>query len=254
MNDETVRKELFWLSDADNTLWDTDSLYRQAQLGLLANVEKAILIEGPRERRLEFVRAIDQALAKRDHRGLKYPVSMLVSAVSQVLRGQSIQRATNQAARGSLALSRAKMDQIASEFYSALSRCPLLRSGVASGLNALNRAGATVMVITEGDKERIERLLMQTGLRKLVTSVIAARKSVQLYTRLSQLRAHSMNWMIGDQVERDVFMAAQAGMRTAFFPGGFQPPWNAQRMNMPNGCIEVTDYQQAVSIALWDRS
>ena len=254
MNDESVRKDLLWLSDADNTLWDTDSLYREAQLDLLTNVEKAILIEGPREKRLEFVRGIDQALAQLDHRGLKYPVSMLISAVSQALRGHSIQRATYQAAQGSLAISRAKMEKIVFEFCSALSRCPVLRAGVASGLDALSQAGVTIIVITEGDKERIKHLLMQTRLRKLISSVIAAKKSVSLYARLSQLHARSMNWMIGDQIDRDVFMAAQAGMRTAFFPGGFQPPWNAHQMNLPNGCIEVTDYQQAVTAALWGRN
>lgn len=253
MSVENIRKELLWLSDADNTLWDTDSLYREAQLGLLRNVENATLIEGPREKRLDFVRTIDQTLSLLDHRGLKYPISLLVSAVSQVLQGQSVERATKQAVRGSFALSKAKTDEITFKFNSVLSKCPVLREGVVTGLNALSESGATVMVITESDKERTERLLVQTGLSKLIVSVIGAKKSVALYVRLSKFRHHSTKWMIGDQIDRDVLMAAQAGMRTAYFPGGFRPWWDERSKSLPNDCIKVADYKEAVFTALRDR-
>src|SRR5262245_36791608 len=137
MNVEVREPRWQWLTDADNTLWDTDSLYRAAQLSLLANVESAISVEGPREGRLEFLRRVDESLAQQDHRGLKYPTSMLVSALSEVLLGHTVERAVTRASLGSLGLSREKTDEIAAEFQVSLSKRPELRTGVLAGLQEL---------------------------------------------------------------------------------------------------------------------
>jgi hypothetical protein len=34
--------QMLWVTDADNTLWDTNSVYSKAQLGLLAAVQEAL--------------------------------------------------------------------------------------------------------------------------------------------------------------------------------------------------------------------
>ena len=50
-------------TDADNTLWDTDAVFREAQLGLLNDVENLSERSLSRSDRLEFLREYDQAIA-----------------------------------------------------------------------------------------------------------------------------------------------------------------------------------------------
>ena len=46
--------------DADNTLWDTDGVYADAQLALLNELEDRLGVQFPELDRLAFVRSIDQ--------------------------------------------------------------------------------------------------------------------------------------------------------------------------------------------------
>src|SRR5690349_8683012 len=74
-------------TDADNTLWDTDAVFREAQLGLLNDVENLSERSLSRSDRLEFLREYDQAIALRHHSRLKYPPSLLVRALRAGLSG-----------------------------------------------------------------------------------------------------------------------------------------------------------------------
>ena len=38
--------------------------------------------------------------------------------------------------------------------------------------------------------------------------------------------------MVGDQLERDIRPAKEAGLRTIYFPGGFKPKWEASSNNV----------------------
>lgn len=64
--------------DADNTLWDADGVYAHAQLRLLKGVEDACDRVAAGANKLDFVREIDQAIAARHHRGLRYPCRLLI--------------------------------------------------------------------------------------------------------------------------------------------------------------------------------
>ena len=82
--------------DADNTLWDTDGVFAQAQLKLLKGIENALGRSAPGEDRLDFVRQIDQAIAGRHHLGLRFPARLLVQAVAQALAGEDTESLRNQ--------------------------------------------------------------------------------------------------------------------------------------------------------------
>jgi|SRR5581483_8465615 len=73
--------------DADNTLWDTDGVYEEAQLVLLRRLEEHLNVRLHDLDRLGFVRSIDQALALRHHKGLRYPPRFLVKALALALTG-----------------------------------------------------------------------------------------------------------------------------------------------------------------------
>lgn len=73
--------------DADNTLWDTDGVYADAQLALLNELEDRLDVQLLEPDRLAFVRAIDQGLATRHHEGLRYPPRFLIKALALALTG-----------------------------------------------------------------------------------------------------------------------------------------------------------------------
>ena len=77
-----MTSDLVLLADADNTLWDTDSVFAEAQLVLLDETERVTRTRCATDDRLAFVRAYDQALASRHHLHLKYPPQMLVAALA----------------------------------------------------------------------------------------------------------------------------------------------------------------------------
>ena len=86
--------------DADNTLWDTNAVYAEAQLAMLTTVEQCVgrllLVQD----RLDWLRAIDQALAERHHAGLRYPPRLLAQATALALTGHKASTAARLAWAG----------------------------------------------------------------------------------------------------------------------------------------------------------
>src|SRR4051812_16980882 len=93
----SVDERLGVVTDADNTLWDTDRVYIDAQLWLLEQVENQVHAQVLEEDRLGYVRAIDQLLAKQHHAGLRYPSILLVMALGSALSGAPRRKAVDDA-------------------------------------------------------------------------------------------------------------------------------------------------------------
>ncbi len=241
---------LFWCTDADNTLWDTDAVYRRAQLNLLEGVERSVSQRAHAADRLAFLRGVDQALAEQDHRGLKYPPAMLVCALARLLTGAGVRSAVSEALGGGLALPASTTGDLVSRYQEELLALPPLREGVRQGLELLRNADASVYVITEGKRERIENTLEEYELSAFVDSIVSAEKTVSLYTRLLKVDEGTAHWMIGDQWDRDVLLSEEAGFKAIFFPGGFRPKWLAQHSNTNKAEAVVCDYFQAAAFTL----
>ena len=83
--------------DADNTLWDTDSIFADAQRNMLERVEAAASTAADSNDRLAYVRAVDQAIAERHHARLRYPPKLLVRGLAAALAGLPAERAARAA-------------------------------------------------------------------------------------------------------------------------------------------------------------
>lgn len=228
------------LVDADNTLWDTDSLFAEAQLQLLESVEDAIGKRAKREDRLDFVREVDQAIAQSHHLGLKYPPRLLSIALAHSLLGLTPEQAAETAwveVKGMHSVSGVAIDHITEEYSYSISRVPKLRPGVRKGLSALKDLGAKIIVLTEGPKRRVVANLKAHELLNEVARVIEATKTVDLFRRLLKLATEGQPViMIGDQLSRDILPAATAGLRTIYIPAAFKPRWED---NLP---CDVAEY------------
>lgn len=231
-----------FLTDADNTLWDTDAVYRNAQLALLGDVEGLAGFQAKTDDRLAYLREMDQLLAQGHHSGLRYPPALLVLALKFRLEGIR----TDQAVRGALlgdVSPDGESQRIVQAFFDNLSRRAPLRPGVSMGLDRLAQAGHRVIVATEGTKEKIEAILDAHGLRSRVQSVLSAPKAAPLYHRLARM-ADGAKMMVGDQLDRDIEPAKAAGFVTAWFPGGFTPRWSLHQSDAAD--LEITSFDQAV--------
>lgn len=222
--------------DADNTLWDTDSVFANAQLELLENVECASGRQTASEDRLAFIRSVDQALAERHHAGLRYPPQLLARGVELILEhGHSADDAARLAWRGrpEYALDQVDVERIEATYFQNIAKQPALRPGVADGLRKLHAAGHILLVVSEGRKAKIEAIAEQLGVLKCFDRVIEGIKSAALYQRILRFTGMPKRaFMIGDQLDRDIIPAKAAGLETIYFPGGFRPRWSLNASDM----------------------
>ena len=238
--------ERLFLTDADNTLWDTDAVYRNAQLALLGEAEAEVGREAQTADRLAFLRELDQLLAQRHHSGLRYPPALLVRAVKTRLQGARPDQAIRVALRED-ASDNGEHQDILQVFFTNLGKLAPLRLGVVEGLTKLASAGQQIVIATEGPKEKIESILAAHGLSAHAHSVLSAAKGPPLYLRLAKTSS-GLKMMVGDQLDRDIEPAKAAGFVTAWFPGGFTPRWSTSGSEAAD--LEVSSFEEAADAFL----
>ncbi len=241
--------------DADNTLWDTDAVFANAQLKLLADVETATGYTTDATDRLAFVRAVDQAIAARHQAGLRYPPHLLARALGLALGGTPSEQAARYADTGHAAkLPGDAEDAIEKAYFVALKQPPALRPGVLNGMTELYAAGCLLLIVTEAAQARVEATATAAGLAGHFTRVVEGQKRPELFTRALRLAGSPRDaFMIGDQLDRDIAPAKQAGLRTIYFPGGFVPRWTPDEGKIGPD-YRIADFGEAVAIILSDQS
>lgn len=217
------------ITDADNTLWDTNRVFADAQLVLLESVERH---SGQRSRvddRLAFVRRHDQRLAAKDHRGLKYPPAFLVQSLWAELGG----------------MTGAPDDVVATivaDYFANLSKQVELRPSVKATLAELHKRQVEIIVVSEGNRDRVVDTLGAHGLDAYVSRTITGEKSVDMYRRLLKLAGDPAKAIcVGDQLDRDIAFAKAAGFKAVYFPGGFTPEWTDQNL-LIHADVTITDF------------
>ncbi len=221
------------LVDADNTLWDTDTVFQEAQLLLLTRVEEETGAACRAVDRLAFVRSYDQALAQRHHLHLRYPPQLLVRSVEAGLAGIKPEAASREAISGRIPaaspLDQVGVDAIVSDYVQALSRAPQLLPTVAEGVSVATHAGLSLYVMTEGRIEKQKRILELHGLLASFEGVWELTKERSQFDRVVSRFAGSRVIVVGDQPDRDIFPAKAAGCSTVLIPSRFKPAWQTQR-------------------------
>lgn len=240
--------------DADNTLWDTDSVFADAQRKLLERVETATGTAAGASDRLAYVRAVDQAIAEDHHARLRYPPKLLVYGLETALAGVEPERAARMVVRGSTLsrLSDELVSEIEKAFFADIGRAPELRLGVREGLEALRAANCLLLVVTEGARAKAEKTAKHLGLDGLVGRIIEGPKRPELYRRVVRLTGTPKRaFMIGDQLDRDIAPAKEAGLDTIYFPGGFRPRWSPEESLVKPG-HRIQSFAEVPSIVLGD--
>lgn len=223
------------LTDADNTLWDTDTVFANAQAGLLEVVETATNKKCMERDRLAFVRRYDQALAAIHHAHLKYPPMLLVRALALGLDGTEANTTAGAVLKGRGPVSnldQAAVDVAVEKYLTLLREIPPLLPTVIDGLKSLNAAGIPVYILTEGRVEKQKQILIHHSLRTFVTDVFEVVKNQAQFQRLLQRFRLGEVVVIGDQPDRDIGPAKSAGCTAVLVPSRFRPSWhNSEQWN-----------------------
>lgn len=236
--------------DADNTLWDTDSVFADAQIKLLDDVERSVGSSCSTRDRLTFVRAADQELASLHHDGLRYPPALLVRALSLALDGLEPIRAAKVVWQGNQppVADADKEREIIDRYFQSLKALPRLKQGVAEGLKHMKDLNWHILMVTESAVARARATAEALGISQFFDRVIEGRKRPELYQRILKLVGSPSNaYMIGDQIDRDIAPAKHAGLKTIYFPGGFKPRWHDEETSPPPDFV-ISDFREAVEI------
>lgn len=210
------------VTDADNTLWDTNSVYRDAQLAYFDEVLRLARVNVNIDDRLAYLRNIDQAIAAKHKDHFRYPPFLLAEALYSALLTEAGQNAKQAEPAILSALTTA-----AEHFGGRVSTTvPELRKGVREGLAGLQKANARIVIVTEGPAERCKALLESHQLDATIEVLHVPRKGVVVYKQLVDGSDDRPRVAIGDQIEKDLFPAKEAGFVTVYFPSDLKFRWS----------------------------
>jgi putative hydrolase of the HAD superfamily len=139
--------------------------------------------------------------------------------------------------------------RIEAQFLLSIERIPALRKGVQEGLKQLKSGKCIVLVLTEGSRRAAVRAARHHHLDS-IDRIMEVRKSRGMFERVLRVVSPcSAAFMIGDQLDRDIHPAKEAGLRTIFFPGGFRPRWQPDEVNLQPD-FRIDDFAQVPGIVL----
>lgn len=223
--------------DADNTIWDTDSVFRNAQLSML-HVFAAGGFVASETSELTTLREIDKQIGKAlGH--FEYDFRLLATAlydhyvqrntVADSIR-RTLSRDPQEAHKNQL------IDSAYRGFLHSLSKIPTLYGDtipVLSYVKQLNSKGlpTVTLLVSEGDSDRIERILRRYRIRQrhLFDVIFIGTKSKATFRRVKEIGAECLSKheplsnernnsfiMVGDNLERDIYFANQVGFTTIY--------------------------------------
>lgn len=243
--------------DADNTLWDTNSVFHEAHLAMLEVFEVAQLLSDAR-RHVGRVRDIDRALIQHFGR-FEYGFENLATAVAYHYRHQAdpATAAAHTLKHGERDLDapmRATVAQAYETHANALEQIPPLLPGVADLLTHLrsyrtaNPHVATV-IFSEGQQQRLARTIDAYHIERhgYFNEIVIELKTPQAFERVRDIGRQHLDLpdghedvvtvMIGDSMQRDIRLANEAGFTTVYIPGSFEG------RQAPQTALEQPDFE-----------
>ena len=229
--------------DADNTLWDTNAVFRKAQLEILRVFAKRGLIKEP-ESELDNLRLIDKALANLAQDFEYRPIMLPVALDHYYSRNVSIDEAAAWALQQGSRYAQGFVRSSCDSFSKALEQIPPMFEDAEEVLIKLQDSRSSgspiaLVMFSEGKARRLERILEAHHLRnrKVFDEIVIQKKSLDSFCHVREM-AHrhlsSVNEypetlfvMIGDSLQRDIVLANRTGFVTVYKPTVFLGEENA---------------------------
>jgi len=230
--------------DGDNTLWDTNSVFEDAQRWLISSLRRA-RPGGSVTLSFELLRRVDDLLIQHTGRQ-EYDFQLLVLALISLQKGMTETEAASAAMReiqespnGVDAKLAAKISRA---FYLRLQTIPPLLPSVRRSLEELsrlktcNRGRLALILLSEGNEVRIRSILKSHFSRKTIFDVfhIVERKSedalldaqvrgsrvLESESGCSQIQTQLV--VVGDNIASDIVPGNSIGAITIYIAGGYR--------------------------------
>lgn len=221
--------------DGDNTLWDTNAVFTDAQKNILRGLKEAG-IHADRERDFGLLRKVDDLLIKYFGKR-EYDITHLPLCLIRHFKGDPVED-VNQVAKivaSSESTEVTLAQTLGSEFNASLTRLPDLFPDVIEGLSLIRQAGRTVMILySEGRESRLRRICDHYGMANYFHDIVLGDKSledwfnskeraIKIFKKVFPRETKQPTiYVIGDLLERDVRPGNLIGARTIYKPGGYK--------------------------------
>jgi putative hydrolase of the HAD superfamily len=222
--------------DADNTLWDTNAVFRDAQVEMLSVLASKGLLEEP-EDHVEELRRLDRQLMGKMGRN-EYDFRALADALIIYYRdacdpGKAVKTVVEEHARGEGYSSLAK--NAYERFSDTLKEVPDLLLGVRETLRAIGdlkeQHDVTLALFSEGNEDRLYRILeVHNDVAECFDLIrVIGKKDVASFEDLRQSLKRKVGdsenptcVMVGDSINSDIRPANKAGFVTVYKPADFE--------------------------------
>jgi len=220
-----------YVIDADNTLWDTYSVFVGAYEEMVKCLKSLGCSFGDTFG-ISTIRVIDSYLS-RTLRDYEYDFSLLALALVHVARGEAPSDAaaavlTTPPRSSELSLARTAADR----FYQYhRTHYPALYEGTTETLAALKHLNNVLVLHSEGREDRVRRDLAVHGLDQYFDYLLMQPKSQQSFAQACAAGEAFYRWVsdipppeyvvIGDSPQRDIVFGNMIGAKTVLKPGAF---------------------------------
>lgn len=227
--------------DGDNTLWDTDSVFRNAQLALLKILAKDKLLTDP-ESQLKVLRMLDKELFSQIGR-FEYDFKVLSAAAAyyyfkKLPLQDAVKKAISNAKNGKSSELAVLINDAFHAFEQCLNEIPSLYPDAETILSCIctlraSKAPIATVLLSEGKFSRLKRILEAHKIeeRSFFDAIIIDEKNKQTFEKakllgqeyLSKLGYSTMPFflLIGDSLKRDIKFGNQVGCITVYKPSPF---------------------------------
>ncbi|HET6979291.1 MAG TPA: hypothetical protein VFI24_23370 [Pyrinomonadaceae bacterium] len=223
--------------DADNTLWDTNAVFRKAQLEILRVFAKSGLIKEP-ESELDNLRLIDKALANLAQDFEYRPIMLPVALDHYYSQNVSVDEAATWALRQGSGYAQDFVRYSCESFNKALKQIPPMFKDAEEVLIRVqdSRSSGTpiaLVMFSEGKARRLERILEAHQLRnrKVFDEIVIQKKSLDSFCLVRETACKHLSTvneyketlfvMVGDSIQRDIVFANRTGFVTVYKPADF---------------------------------
>jgi phosphoglycolate phosphatase-like HAD superfamily hydrolase len=221
--------------DGDNTLWDTNEVFTEAQINVLRGLKKLGYGVAP-DKDFGRLREIDDLLIKysgrREYNSAFLPLCLMRSFSGiQVQDVRDVSAIVGSTEEKEFAVPR----ELGMEFDASLKRIPNLFPAVIDTLTSIRRTERVVLVLySEGNESRLNEVCNHDDMRKYFHEIIIGDKSLEDWNNVKQrsyklfesffpnLNENPSIYVIGDLLARDIGPGNIIGAVTIYKPGGYK--------------------------------
>lgn len=245
--------------DGDNTLWDANAVFTEAQLAILEELKNIGLDIDPNEE-FKNLRLFDNMLIKKyqkyEYNFRVLPFALYLYYKKKTSEEKAIQMAYDIFEKGRKEDGLDVADKCYKSFKNKLQQIPSLFNNVIKTLKYIKDLKCYLILSSEGKKERLTKIINYYNLEQFFDHISTEKKSIETFKKLilkgSEMLKYSKTYLkkvivVGDMLEREILIGNKIGAITIYKPGGYKPNQKAKnKMETPN--YKITEISEIIDL------